>query len=89
MSQQKPMLSPMEIQELKQRTRALSEEDKLIVTANIPLSNLRKEIARRDAQVDRILANVARALIPMYERDDLTLEEKNAVVKNLRKAVGA
>ena len=82
-------MSPMEVQEVKQRTRALSEEDRVIVTANIPLSNLRREIARRDMQANKILANAVRAMIPVYERDDLTLEEKNAVIKNLRKAVGA
>lgn len=82
-------MSPMEKQELKQRTRALSEEDKVIVTANIPLSNLEREITRRDAQANKILANAVRAMIPVYEREYLTLEEKNAVIKNLRKAVGA
>ena len=79
----------LEEQELIQRTRALSEEDRVVVTENIPLSNLRREIARRDAQANKILANVVRAMIPVYERDELTLEEKNAVIKNLRKAVGA
>ena len=79
----------LEEQELRQRTKALSEEDRVVVTENIPLSNLRREIARRDAQANKILANVVRAMIPVYERDELTLEEKNAVIKNLRKAVGA
>ncbi len=82
-------MHPMEAQELKQITRALSEEDRLIVTENIPLANLRREIARREEQADRILDCVARALIPLYEREYLTLEEKNAVIKNLRKAVRA
>lgn len=81
-------MSPMEVQEIKQRTRALSEDDRLIVTANIPLSNLRREIARRDTQADKILANIDRAFRPYLERE-LTLEEKNAIIKNVRKAVGA
>ena len=82
-------MHPMEAKELKQITRALSEEDRVIVTENIPLVNLRREIARREEQADRILDCVARALIPLYEREYLTLEEKNAVIKNLRKAVRA
>lgn len=82
-------MHPMEAKELEQRTRALSEEDRLIVTENIPLVNLRREIARREEQADRILDCVARALSPLYEREYLTLEEKNAVIKNLRKAVRA
>jgi len=82
-------MHPMEAQELKQITRALSEEDRLIVTENIPLVNLRREIVRREEEADRILGCVARALIPLYEREYLTLEEKIAVIKNLRKAVRA
>jgi hypothetical protein len=80
----------MEAKELKQRTRALSEEDRLIVTANIPLSNLRREIVRRDAQANKVIDDAIRAFIPVTERgNSLTLEEKNAVIKNLRKAVRA
>lgn len=82
-------MHPMEAKEMERITRALSEEDRLIVTENIPLVNLRREIARREEQADRILDCVARALIPLYEREYLTLEEKNAVIKNLRKAVRA
>jgi hypothetical protein len=47
---------PMEAEELKQRTRALSEEDRVIVTANIPLVNMRREIARREEEADRKLS---------------------------------
>lgn len=82
-------MHPMEAQELKQITRALSEEDRVIVTENIPLANLQREIVRREEETDRTLDRVARALIPLYEREYLTLEEKIAVIKNLRKAVRA
>lgn len=81
---------PMEAEELKQRTRALSEEDRVIVTANIPLVNMRREIARREEEADRKLSNVERALIPFFEhKDELTLELKEAIIINLHKAIGA
>ena len=83
-------MHPMEAEELKQRTRALSEEDRVIVTANIPLVNMRREIARREELADRKLANVEMALIPFFEhKDELTLELKESIIINLYKAIGA
>ncbi len=81
---------PMEAEELKQRTRALSEEDRVIVTANIPLVNMRREIARREEEADRKLSNAERALIPYLEhKEEFTLELKEATIINLHKAIGA
>lgn len=81
---------PMEAEELEQRTRALSEEDLVIVTANIPLVNMRREITRREEEADRKLSNAERAFIPYFEhKEELTLELKEAIIINLNKAIGA
>jgi hypothetical protein len=51
-------LSPMEIEEISNRTRGLSEEEREVVLHNLPTSSLQNELNRRVEYVNEKIDNL-------------------------------
>lgn len=74
-------MSPVEIEEIATRARALSKEQKDIVIQRFPLSVIRKEIARREKYSKDILNKLG------YDEayvENLTLEERLQMIQDAK-----
>ncbi len=80
-------LSPMEIEEIQNRTLGLSEDEKLIVLANLRTTDLYKELDRRTLAAERKLEQV-NYVIDLASQQEPTLINIQTYLKELKQVLG-
>lgn len=80
-------LSPMEIEEIKNRTRALSDDEKLVVLANLRTTDLYNELDRRMSAAQRKLEQI-NFVIDNATQQEPTLINMQTYFKELKDVLG-
>lgn len=78
-------LSPIEVNELSIRTRAMSEDEKRVVLKNLPTCFLLDEIRRRTDTVNMQYQQLFEILSAVSE--DISLPEMQEILKNCRQTL--
>ena len=74
-------LSPIEVQEIKRRTRAMTYEEQKATIMALPTILLNEEWQRRELTASSLVKNMAEFIDALYGNENATLEDYESTIK--------